>query len=73
MHILAELEVQKIVLVSYMRNRDMEDAKGSYIHGHEVIGIHFSMGNAYIESNECRGKDDPVKLAETMRNLQNEV
>jgi hypothetical protein len=52
-----------------MRNRDMDDAKGSYSHEEEIRGLNVSMGNVETESNGRRDKKEPV----TMRILQKEV
>jgi hypothetical protein len=52
-----------------MRNKVMEYAQGSYIHGEEFIGLHISMGNVDIDSNGRIDKQDPV----TMRILEREV
>jgi hypothetical protein len=43
---LAELEVQERKIVSYMRNKIMDDSKGYYSHEEEIIVLHISMGNA---------------------------
>jgi hypothetical protein len=70
MHIFAELEVQKNIIGSYMRTRDMDDAQGSYNHEDEIIGLHISLGNVETESNGHRSRVEPVELVETMRSLQ---
>jgi hypothetical protein len=52
-----------------MRNRDMDDAQGFYIHEEEIKGLHVNMGNAETESS---GRKDMQESA-TMRSLQKEV
>ena len=41
-----------------MRTRFIEYDQESYIHEEEVIGLHISMGNAEMESNGRRGRQD---------------
>jgi hypothetical protein len=47
----------------------MEDAQGSYNHEEQFRGMHISIGNAEIESNGRRDRQEPI----TMRSLHKEV
>jgi hypothetical protein len=69
MHIIVELEIQKEDYSPYTRNRDIDDAKESYSHKEEIIGLHVSMDNIETQSNGIRDKKEHV----TRRNLQREA
>jgi hypothetical protein len=66
---ITELEVHERNFGSYLRTRVMEYSKGSYSHAENIIGLHVNMGNAETESNERRGRKEPV----TMTSLHREV
>jgi hypothetical protein len=54
MHISCRIRGTGKIFGSYMRTRDMEDAKDLTTMRMEVIGLHVNMGNAETESNGHR-------------------
>ena len=53
-----------------MKNKDTDDAQGSYSHGVEIIELNISLGHEEIESNGHRSIVEPIEL---MKILQREV